>query len=258
MAEVTVSEAAEDNVENRLFAHGCPEKLIFCLDVSAEMETLGGGSSNKRSRMDQVRRALCVFVNMKAKMNPRHQYALVLARERAEWHCDFTDDPDRFCERLFDIKTGDLYHSFDISSIFRVVTNKVEVPFPSTTTQNQALPKYVVRVIFIYGRSTIKPIRSEEEFENTFLVSRYFFFDALYVHDRPSDRNCPQDVYDVITSVENPDVMSYFFENSTNNKRLFQHISFLLAHPLQRPDQNDLQKYSDTAQLAPMPAPETD
>ena len=71
-----------------------------------------------------------------------------------------------------------------------------------------------------------------------FLHSATLIADALYLHSKPGKDNKPQEVYDFITEIEGKDHSPYFFENSTSIKRFTRHLASLLAHPLQRAEQN--------------------
>eukprot|EP00741_Cyanophora_paradoxa_P025463 tig00000382_g24581.t1 len=78
-----------------------------------------------------------------------------------------------------------------------------------------------------------------------------FYFDALYLHDKPTDNNHCQDVYDAITLMEDdrrPGGRGYFCENSTSARKLHQSFTYLLAHPRQRKEQ------ARPRTLAPRPA----
>jgi len=205
-----------------------------------------------------VKRVLSVFVHAKARMHPQHQFALCILKDTAVWLQDFTSDPDRVVDRIQKLETAGLFKTVDLTSLFNLINSKVECFAPAAPSSPSPAPyKYAVRSIFVYGRSSVLPTWSGSNqmpgVADAMLKSPIFFFDALYLHDKPTENNRPQEVYDVITGIENENVVSYFFENSTNPKRLYNHISLLLAHPLQRPDQNDLKDHLD----AQVPVPES-
>jgi len=127
------------------------------------------------------------------------------------------------------------YPTFDISSLFDLINLK----FPDIllSTHNRSTCEYIHRVIFIYARSATLPIGFPSNLSMKLLDSPIFFFDALYLHSKPSKDNRPQDVYDFITEIEGKDHNSYYFENSTSIRKFHLHMAHLLAHPLQRPEQ---------------------
>jgi len=103
--------------------------------------------------------------------------------------------------------------------------------------QTRGTCEYVYRVILVYCRSATLPTGFPSNLSMKILESPIFFFDALYLHSKPSKDNRPQEVYDFITEIEGKEHNSYFFENSTSIRKFHLHVAQLLAHPLQRPDQ---------------------
>lgn len=65
------------------------------------------------------------------------------------------------------------------------------------------------------------------------------FFDAFYMHEKPSKNNNPQAVYDALTDIDQVDENAYFFETHRSLRRIYLNFTLLLAHPLQRPEQDD-------------------
>ncbi|OAY85503.1 hypothetical protein ACMD2_04083 [Ananas comosus] len=72
---------------------------------------------------------------------------------------------------------------------------------------------------------------------------KLFTMDVIYLHDKPGPENCPQKVYDALVDAlehvsENE---GYIFESGQGLARvLFRQICTLLAHPVQRCVQDDL------------------
>lgn len=69
-----------------------------------------------------------------------------------------------------------------------------------------------------------------------------FTFDALYLHDKPSQENCPQKVYDALVEALEKVSMTegYIYESGSGSTRvLFKQMCCLLAHPQQRCGQDD-------------------
>lgn len=91
--------------------------------------------------------------------------------------------------------------------------------------------------ILIYCRSSVRP-------HHQWPVSQKLFtMDVIYLHDKPGPENCPQKVYDALVDAlehvsENE---GYIFESGQGLARvLFRQICTLLAHPVQRCVQDDL------------------
>lgn len=148
---------------------------------------------------------------------------------------NLTLDTDLFCTKLMNLQSQGNFDSFNLSSLFGLLQNK----YPDINNINN--DNYIYRVIFIYGRSNCIPHFKEGASKSQvqqLLDSPIFYFDGLYLHNKPNKDNKPQEIYDFITELEGKDHSGYFFENSTSVRRLFLNVSNLLAHPLQRPEQS--------------------
>lgn len=67
--------------------------------------------------------------------------------------------------------------------------------------------------------------------------------DILYLHDKPTKDNCPQNVYDALVDALEHVTQNegYIFESGQGLARvLFRQICILLMHPLMRCMQDDL------------------
>lgn len=216
----------------------CPEKIVICLDISKEMEKKNFilRQGDKKTPMDLVTRALNIFLQTKQSLNSHHEFALMFLDDCAKWVCDFTDDPERIMTFLAEMKNCvDVDNCCDLSTVFTEVASHV-VPHevPSETS-----PPYIIRVILIYGRSYCEPVFSVAKHRQALQASDYFCVDAFYLHDPASDENQCKSIFHHLCSL---DVKgnSYVLEASKNPTKVFDCMAQLLAHPLQRPLQHDL------------------
>ncbi|XP_072027388.1 BRISC and BRCA1-A complex member 1-like [Amphiura filiformis] len=226
-------------VEEQLLPRvNCPEKIIICLDLSSEVNRVPFISRDftKYQPLDLIKRALNIFVKTKNTMNPLHEYALVLLHDSAVWMQDFTSDVDEFFNVLQD-STNETQDSdgFDLTSLFDQILEKVDLPFVEDMLVLP--PPYIVRTIFIYGRSNCIPgFLDGRESQRQLSNSPYFFFDVFYVHEPPSDDNLCKEVYDVFLDLDSNNT-SYIHEVGRNTTHLHNKMAMLLGHPLQRPIQ---------------------
>jgi len=196
-----------------------PERIIFFIDLTSEMDSLefNRGKATKYTRLDLVKSALKSFVQLKQKMNPEHQYGICIMTESSSWYCDPTEDTSIFLSKLNNLSTAQEFNSFNVSSIFDLMNAR----YPDIITTRAQDPSHIYRVIFIYSRSNVLPLFSTKELANKFLDSPVFFFDCLYLHQKPTKDNRPQEVYDKITEIEGQHKNCYFFENSTSARKFF-------------------------------------
>mmetsp|Transcript_27474 Transcript_27474/g.38752 ORF Transcript_27474/g.38752 Transcript_27474/m.38752 type:complete len:228 (+) Transcript_27474:60-743(+) len=215
----------------------CPEKIIFCVDLHTEMNSLDFARNQKKplSRMDVVKSAIKSLVIAKQKINTDHEYGIIVLTDQAIWYQDPTEDVDTFMKALSTLEPQQEFNSFSMTSLFDIIREH----FPKITSDSMSLSDPVYRVIFIYGRSSITP-RFDNTSHTAILDSPQFFFDCCYLHSKPASNNCPQDVFDFITEVEGKNHIGYFFENSTSLRKFQPNFASLLAHPLQRPEQGAL------------------
>jgi len=156
--------------------------------------------------------------------------------DKANWCLDFTADLDLFTKKLLSLQSQGDFGTFDLTSLFELIkTKSPEI----LQTQNISTVQCMYRVIFLYSRSSVTPHFQPQFVQmcQQILDSPIFFFDVLYLHSKPSKENKPQDVYDFITEIEGKDHIPYFFENSTSARKFYNHMSHLLAHPFQRPQE---------------------
>ena len=168
-------------------------------------------------------------------MSSKHEIALCIATEEAEWLADFTSDADALVRLILNLAPRTInFPSFDISSLFAQV--EAHAPLPEVDAETGA-PPHVVRAVLFYGRSAAKPSYTMfPDLVPSMMDNPAFFFDALYLHQKPSATADPQGVFDALTAIDTRGTDSYFLEDSKNLRRMILHVTMLLAHPLQRTD----------------------
>ncbi|XP_041358700.1 BRISC and BRCA1-A complex member 1-like [Gigantopelta aegis] len=217
----------------------CPEKIIFCMDLSAEMNnmTFRSRAGDKCCALNLVKRAMTIFMQSKLRLDHNHEFALVILQDGAIWTHDFTRHPKEIINSLDDQNGCTESEAFDLSAIFQTVKDHVVLPVV-TGDQSILPPPYIVRVILIYGRSFCCPYFTERESEKLLESSPYFFIDALYVHEPVSGENRCEEIFNTLCDLDVKD-LSYIFDTSRNQTKIYDYMAQLLAHPLQRPQQKD-------------------
>lgn len=216
----------------------CPEKIIICIDLASEMNRLPFklGNGSKFPPISMVKRVTEIFIQNKSRINKKHEYALVTLHEKATWVKGFSSDPNDVCYALDNFNNTKLCSDCDLSSLFKLVSEKVE--FLDGSSQLNP-PQFVVRVILIYGRSNCVPKFNDETTTLKILKKTgCFFFDVLYIHEPPSPDNKCQEVFESFCDVDE-NLSSYLFEVTRNTTKLHNCMAKLLSHPLQRPIQKD-------------------
>lgn len=220
----------------------CQEKIILCWDLSSEMNSTSFlRNSQERTVFQWLQKSLNIYVKSKLGINKKHSFALVTLENTAQWFQDFSCDVNMICDTLHQLSPSstDSFSTFDMSSLCEVLENHVELP----VIDNVDLPpQHVVRVIMIYGRShSSLPSFSGEgrQIFERYMASPYFFFDVLYVHELPEKENNCEAIYDAFCKFDGKEVC-FMLEVSRSITRIFDHTAKLLAHPLQRPRQQDI------------------
>jgi hypothetical protein len=216
----------------------CPEKIVICLDISKEMEKRSFvlRQGDKKTPLELIRRALNIFVQTKFALNSRHEFALMFLDNTAHWMCDFTSSPLHITTVLDGVNNCVDVDKCDLSSVFHEIASHVQLPNMHHSADN---PPYVIRVILIYGRSMCQPVLTSTKISQALLASDYFCLDVFYMHDPPTADNQCEAIFDKLCSL---DVKgnSYILEASRNATRIFDSTAQLLAHPLQRPLQQNV------------------
>ncbi|KAK3090198.1 hypothetical protein FSP39_009956, partial [Pinctada imbricata] len=213
---------------------------IICLDLSSEMdkESFRSRAGDKWTPLKLVKRALSFFLHSKQRMNKAHSFALVVITETATWFKEFTNNIREIINLLDDVKPSFDCETLDLSSVFDTVYNSIDLP--SVEGDVSILPPpYVVRTLLILGRSQCQVEFLDKRRFKILESSPYYFSDVLYIHEPPDETNkCEQETFDKLCEVDEKG-MSYVLEVSRNPTRLYDLMAQLLAHPLQRPSQND-------------------
>ncbi|XP_068676406.1 BRISC and BRCA1-A complex member 1-like isoform X2 [Montipora foliosa] len=202
-----------ESLRSRVPRVNCPEHLILCLDLSPEMKSMSFQckSVSERTIFQFVQRAVQIFVKTKSKMNPSHQFSIMVLDDKASWYKHFTNDVEVICSTLNRLSPEDELSSlgeFNMSGLFDAVRESVTLP----EVEDILLPPpYIVRLVLVYGRSQCVPNVSPE---------------------------AKKEIYDFFCDMDEEEE-GYMLEVSRSTTRLFDHMAALLAHPLQRPKQRD-------------------
>ncbi|KAL5021536.1 hypothetical protein ScPMuIL_000691 [Solemya velum] len=227
---------SEENILPRV---NCTEKIIICLDLSSEMDKpiFRARAGDKFSPLQLIKRALSFFVQSKHKLDRDHQFALVLLHETALWMLDFTNDPKEITNWLDDLNNTFECEKFDVSSLYELILKKIDLPHVEGD-QTICPPPFTVRALMIYGRSHCAMEFTKLDDFKILDSSPYFFLDVFYIHEMPAEDNKCEEIYNSICDLDTKG-QSYIFEASKNPTKLYDYMAQLLAHPLQRPLQND-------------------
>nr|XP_002126178.1 BRISC and BRCA1-A complex member 1 isoform X2 [Ciona intestinalis]XP_018669510.1 BRISC and BRCA1-A complex member 1 isoform X1 [Ciona intestinalis] len=240
----------------------CPEKIILCIDHSAIMFT------NKFKRTVQSMKQQAVFqvltgavrnfIKTKSFIDSRHQFALVLLNQTPQLIVDFQPSGQDVMFMLKDIGTqfneSEMVEVddevFNLSTLFDQVENMVNLPSVKHPDK-PGPPPYVVRMIFVFGRSSsaLKFCENDESFQKL-NSNPYFFCDCVYIHEEPNDGNCVTDNFMQVCELDKNGT-SFIYEVGTDGSMssLYNAFANLLAHPLQR--QRDINVNNHDILLSP-------
>jgi len=169
---------------------------------------------------------------MKLMMNPNHEFAIILLADRAIWHMNFTSDKLLLQMAMEEIGPLGTFKSFDTNSLISTITAQVNINDPT----------HFVQAIAIYVRSDCLPSEPSDELLSQIQTCTNFVFDMLYIHEKKSEINCPQDIYNRWLQLESDLYPGWFFEfGRLARRRIALAMMQLLAHPLQRPIQEDME-----------------
>ncbi|KAG0573720.1 hypothetical protein KC19_VG203600 [Ceratodon purpureus] len=219
-----------------------PEDILFCVDADAEVsvEMKLGTQGKGLYRLDAIKQAIILFVHSKLMANAHHRFAFATLRNSASWlKRGFTGDIDIIGQVVRGLGASGSYPRCDLSELFRMAAAEAQ--------QSIALNRRL-RVVLIYCRSSV-PIEVATQWPDK---QQLFSFDALYLHDKPTNGNRPQDVYDsLVDALERvSEFESYIFESSSGSARLlFRNICILLSHPQQRCPQDEFDAPRDLAKM---------
>ncbi|KAK0178910.1 hypothetical protein PV327_007750 [Microctonus hyperodae] len=220
----------------KLPALNLPEKILIIIDTIRESDCtpFEFGCGSKYSPLDIIKRAVQFFICSKSTINPKHEYALmILDADSAKLICDFTNDEKKLSSILKEIQEivlTDTVEYFDLDTCFQIISG-------FSIGIGEMFPSYVYRTILIYTRSNCIPrFYMRHNFE-LFMKHNYYFFDALFVHEPPSDNNKSELVYAELSKLDIKN-NSWIFEVGRYAAQLHTQMAKLLAHPLQRPKQD--------------------
>ncbi|KAK0082757.1 hypothetical protein PV325_009910 [Microctonus aethiopoides] len=221
--------------EMKLPAINLPEKILIIIDTVRESDCtpFEFGCGAKYSPLEVIKRAVQFFICTKSTINPKHEYALmILSADSAKLICDFTNDGKKLLNTLKEIQEiilSDAVECFDLDTCFQII--------PEFSIVNGIYPTHVNRVILIYTRSNCVPVFHTTNNFEMFMMHKYYFFDALFVHEPPSDDNGSEYIYAKLSELDIKN-NSWIFEVGRNAAQLHTQMAKLLAHPLQRPKQD--------------------
>ncbi|KAF7023012.1 hypothetical protein CFC21_035625 [Triticum aestivum] len=236
------------------------EDILFCVDVDAEarseMKVAAASASPASSgstgspgpgalmdpaapprparpavrRMDAVKQALMLFLHSKLTMCPDHRFAFASLRDTVSLISkEFTSDAASSIDTIRSLAaTETRYAVADLTHLFKIAYEEGK----RAETQGRLL-----RVVLIYCRSSTKPHHLWP------VKPKNFTMDIVYLHDKPTADNCPQNVYDaLVDALEHvSQYEGYILESGQGLARvLFRQICIILSHPLLRCMQDDL------------------
>ncbi|ORE07801.1 hypothetical protein BCV72DRAFT_261879 [Rhizopus microsporus var. microsporus] len=212
-----------DATDSLLLKKAIPRQIIFCVDVSKEMNSplsasIDGGLNNTNlktsTRLETIIRFIKRYILMNKLIgNKNDKYAFMLLKEKSEWWKPFTLDEQEACSYadMLDEQIGSTsYDSFQLESLFKDISVNANLDDKSTFTQ----------AIVIYSRTRVIPERSLNE---EWCVEAQLVYDAW--NDLDSDQ-VPGWYYEMVKVLGQDNV----------SKALCQ----LLAHPLQRGKQEGI------------------
>ncbi|XP_015122748.1 BRISC and BRCA1-A complex member 1 [Diachasma alloeum] len=215
-----------------------PERIIFVVDTVRETDCTPFeiGSGAKFPPLHMIKRVIEIFISAKGSISKKHEYAIMkLTDESCQWVCDFTDNPKTLVnqlDRIEEVQVEENSRRCDLTACFQLIDDRVELEWSSKE------PRSLTRVVLIYSRSHCIPDFSDSRSFTALMENPHFFTDVVYVHEKVNEGNECEEVY---TKLGELDVKqnSYIFEVARNPANLHNTMAKLLAHPLQRPKQDD-------------------
>lgn len=231
----------------------CPEKIFLCVDHSEELfqNKFQTQSANQTCVFKTLTNALKQFVCTKSYLNKKHQFSLVMLNDDAQLITDFSPNYEDLLYMLNDIASTPMPSKamnqqnkdsvFDLTDMFSVVKQHAGLPRLNMKQAAKMPPPYIVRVIFIYGRSNSRPKFLEGPKSFALLNnSPFFFIDCVYIHEESTESNNVESIFSDICSLDIRGT-SHIHEVGTDSNMacLYNILAKLLAHPLQRPKQTE-------------------
>ncbi|XP_028412980.1 BRISC and BRCA1-A complex member 1-like [Dendronephthya gigantea] len=223
----------------------CPEKIVLCFDLSSEMnEVISRQNQKDRTVFEQLKKSVEIFAKHKLRFNKKHKMAILTFEKEALWVQDFSNDLHLISDTIDNIRPNQEFSlpQFDMASLLETIENHVELP--QVPNEVDIPPEYVVRIILIYGRSHSEiPTLSREarRIFDRFTSCRLFFFDVLYIHQIPGGDNKCEEIYEALCKLDETEECFVLEVSTYAAVRLHDCTARLLAHPLQRPRQQDIE-----------------
>ncbi|GAA5814392.1 hypothetical protein MFLAVUS_007888 [Mucor flavus] len=169
------------------FREAKPRKIMFCIDISAEMceklepsANTGARDSNlyHSSRIETTQRLLKRYANINQMIgNDKDEYGMMTLTDVAKWWYDFSSDITLFKEEidLIDSEVVNYCRSFelDIGSFFRLIKGHLD-------------PDAFNHVIVIYGRTDVMP-KGNTQLAKEMQKLPNLTMDLIYLHDSNED-----------------------------------------------------------------------
>ncbi|EDL90805.1 similar to RIKEN cDNA 5430437P03, isoform CRA_d [Rattus norvegicus] len=160
---------------------------IICLDLSEEMSVpkLESFNGSRTNALNVSQKMVEMFVRTKHKIDKSHEFALVVVNDDSAWLSGLTSDPRELCSCLYDLETASC-STFNLEGLFSLIQQKTELPV--TENVQTIPPPYVVRTILVYSRPPCQPQFSLTEPMKKMFQCPYFFFDIIYIHSGPEEK----------------------------------------------------------------------
>lgn len=215
------------------------EKIVICLDLTEDEDESPLGVGDQSFSVDTVlRQAVQQFIRLKSSLSGDTEFALVgMLNSKAKWINEFSRDISNTDVGIFPTNKTSKPVEVNLDEIvFPILEENLQTHLP--TLSPDGLPSHVCQVIFIYKSSLRTPNVNNVDF-NMF-KSPGVIFDVVYLHDIPSEENKVDIIFQNLSKL-NVTGNSYLLELLNNQvTTIYNTISLLLAHPLQRPPQKYL------------------
>lgn len=216
------------------------EKIIICIENSQgkglEYTFSDLEENSKEPNSHAIRNeALRIMMLNKLALAKDTEFAIASVEPgKFKWLLQPTSNLNRLSKSLGENKSvfsnEDISH-FDITSIFSSVLKKFDIPENNSVTVIP--PSHIIRVIFVYNNSFLVPqVNTKEPSYLKFITSPYCFLDILYLHEKQSDFNNVDKIYQEFGKIGSSS--SYLLESSRDVTKVFNNTVKLLAHPNQR------------------------
>lgn len=214
-----------------------PRNIIFCIDVSTEMNEPVSASHNtglrqcsvyESTRLESTQRFINRYVVMNKMLgNKDDKYAIVTLSNEATWWYDLSRNSERLKTELsfLESQVTQHYDQFYTQSLFKVIGDNI---FDDDR---------ITQAIVFYARSDIVPLNITSERDKALRDSPNFTLDVLFMHNQSPS---VQKVYDTWGELDSTVNEGWYYElgSVTCIDRLAKAMTELLAHPLQRGPQS--------------------